>query len=270
MLALGFTVKAQEESEWNLSSFQLSKETNIFNHHSTDQMSFYRLIDEEIDFTGFDTGNIYYNSSASNVFNLGLGFSKKKGRELFFNFTWSTGGGRGISLFSKNSISVDTFYSGGHTIIIDSVEQLNWNINEENEHISIGISSLYKTSDEKNLILWAGYGISLGYTMHSSATAYLMETSYSSMNFDGNEIGSNYYGYDFGSESKTIELPASMFTRIFLPMGIDIRFSKTDSLFSKLYLKLQAGFGFEHQLVIGEEGYLRSFSNFGMGLNYKF
>ncbi len=236
-----------------------------------------------------DFSNNYYfqdvEDAFSTKFQIGITpYSKELGklnhnRELRLGIGMNTGTRRSYSFNNKETIVVDTFYSnnGNPNIYLEQVNAEDYYYNEEYTELNFNIAYLFKTDAQKRLHLYFGFGAEYGFTLQSVVEVYQSETSWENYLTPDNNYNSNYYcsssmGREYeGKSDRTNINGTSHYIRVYVPLGINFRFSNNNSFFKHLNIYSELNPGIEIQMAPKSNLYTNPYLGFAfIGLKYTF
>ncbi len=189
------------------------------------------------DFTTFQSNDYYIfngpTSSSYQTIQLGLTFKSNP------NPLWRIGISH-ISLgdiskgFSKSTIvPYDTLTSSqtGQQYFLDSTYEENYNMNYSSQQLRLETSLIYRTNPENRWSVYAGIGLSFGFSYNASTT----------IDFNSYSYGSSYdQSYDYSNwgqdKREYFENKSNWSTSVFVPMGIDFRLGKKREFWKRLHL----------------------------------
>jgi len=262
---------SQETTDsYRLSDFHFSMGRQMYTHHTDDLMQLYDNVKTDFGLSDnlMDNSGYFYGRSNTGFFNFILGFTKKPTRSLNAGISYYTGNRRNLSFSCRDKTRTDTVDAGDYIIYVDSVNNTFYNFNEIISEIALSFSSIYRTAPEKTIIMYSGFGINVGYTIYSSLDYSKFSKNANVYNINGVDYENYIFMPDNMNFTTKNDYKRSLYTRLFIPMGINIRFSKDDKLFSKFYLDFAALFGFEFQNQPDSSPYMRSYSAFSSGIRY--
>ena len=248
---------------------------DLFDQHSftnnTDMMHQGRM--------GMNTSNNMSNVSQINV---GVGFSpysKKLGgynRKMELKFGLSFANGNWIAGSNEKSVTKagEVFTSLNGTIFSDTVSLTTTRDAYNMNVLGADVSFLGRSSQEKQVSLFAGIGLNLGFSVTSDLKTVIHNTKDIVYTMDGYEISgpeNNYFNHAEKTDKSEIKTANSFMLRVYAPFGVDVRLSKKNNILSKFHLYLQGQLGADYQqLIDGSKYFFRPSAAMGLGLKYNF
>lgn len=285
---------AQEEPKKSIkvSSFNMSFGTSraLLSSSKTEYMTLKSMVDDPDLFVNPDDfSNSYYfqdvEDAISTKVQIGITpFNKKLGelndnQELRIGIGMNSGSRRSFSFHNTETIVVDTFYStnGNPDIYKEQKNSIDYFYSEEYTELNFNIAYLFKTDTQKRLHLYFGFGAEYGFTLQSFVEVFQIESSWINYQTPDHNSNSHFYqsnssGREFnGKEDRTNISSTTHYVRVYIPLGINFRFSNNNSFFKHLNIYSELNPGVEIQMAPKNNIYTNPYLGFAfIGLKYTF
>lgn len=228
------------------------------------------------DYTGYNTYDQTTMSFGGADFMLGLRLRNKEKtgyRENSFlriGLGYSSGSSFNAGLYRHDRSPYDTLTSSqtGNEIYVDSVTHRNLNVNHYADYLRLDVAYIFRTGGDSHWSLFGGIGARgmVGFNGRTSVQYHVSKgTEQQRQGQDG------YFDYyrDFDNdtfEEETFVGGTSFGGALYLPLGIDVRFGKTNDFWKRIHLFTEFRPGMEFVQSSKFDFAARPFIQYGLGV----
>jgi hypothetical protein len=218
---------------------------------------------------------IYGSNPTFRDYNLQLGIAKKTNRELLIGINYLSETRRQYYFTKTNLKIIDTIKIQNHDFYLDSVFYSYYSFSEQIDELGFIVSYIYKSDQTKLVSMFSGYGINLSYSYNSvfDNTRVTQSSKNLSRYPDTNYLYDAYYPFDIKSEGKSEEIKGNnnYFMRIFVPLGLNLKITKKETIWKHFNLQIASQFGVEYRYIQNDKGYISPYVSYlDIGLKYNF
>ncbi|MBN2681583.1 MAG: hypothetical protein JXR58_03690 [Bacteroidales bacterium] len=277
LLGLGFTSYSQDTTEiidlgkYKFSAISIYSDANKYEYTSDDLNLMYDIIRENVE-SEFAFHSLFpasYKTKSVSYNGISFIFTRSELRSIEFGISFSSQENRTNWFIYDKYVRVDTIPDLDHTFYLDTAYRRFQGAIEDLTTLNLNFRKIHRSNPKKSFIAYGGFGFSMGLSVVSRIITQSYQYTYLKYEIDSLDYFNFSKVYDYQQNpDKIYEVSQSLFARLYIPFGVNLAFSTDDSFFKKLHIDIRSCFGFEHQQVFGNAGYLRSFYTFGLGLRY--
>ena len=222
-------------------------------------------------------GGYYYGTGFTNAginVNLGLQIrnddSFSNNRLLLVGFQAGSFAYGSASTSNESTTRVDTLSSsaGGDPIFVDSIYQNSLDITKAAELISLDVSLIYQTNQEKQFSLYGGGGINFGVSLNSYTQVATQDNSYYELSSKYEDDSFSFT--NFNREVILYDNDLTVMANLYLPIGAKMRLGNHNEFLKRFhaFIEYRPSIFIMHAPEVGTSA---NFANqFGAGLSMQF
>jgi hypothetical protein len=198
--------------------------------------------------SGFQSSTFgtYYGNSA---FAISLGMPLRKEKEegkksraiLRLGFTFLNTSGLSAYYSKQSTTRIDTLVSSqsGQLSFVDSVRSQNYSMNYNTQQLRLDASIVFRWNDEKRWSLYAGAGLSAGFSLNSTTNIYYYEINSVRVRVPSGNVSNTESPFTVEQQNgytETFRNKTSYGAMLYIPLGIDFRLGKEKEFWKLLHL----------------------------------
>lgn len=175
------------------------------------------------------------------------------------------------SLVREDRYTYDTLVSqrNGEIAVVDSISRQQYDIRYYSEQIRLDVSLLFSTNPEARWTLFAGVGITAGFSLNSGLEMRYGRSSWQETTFPNDRVYYNSGTWEYEEETEDIKLDGNFGMSIHFPMGVGFRIGKEREFWKRLQLFYEARPGLNINTIPGYGTVNTIGGQHGMGLRVR-